>query len=94
MKPKHTGRETCVMDGEPVAESRLEALRVGLQTLRMSVGSRRRKSTKTEDDGWVYTAKGKRRRRHPVAEVKGNWTPEEDAKLIECERHAVPSILL
>ncbi|KAK9789967.1 hypothetical protein WJX73_008738 [Symbiochloris irregularis] len=29
------------------------------------------------------TSTGKRRRRHPVAEVKGNWTPEEDQLLIE-----------
>ena len=29
------------------------------------------------------TRTGKRRRRHPVAEVKGNWTYEEDSLLIE-----------
>lgn len=61
--------------------------------------SRRRKSSQTgqgkEDqadpgntsESWSFlpgmTSTGKRRRRHPVAEVKGNWTPEEDAKLIE-----------
>lgn len=25
-----------------------------------------------------------KRRRHPVAKVKGNWNPEEDARLIRC----------
>lgn len=28
-----------------------------------------------------YTKSGKRRRRHPVAEVKGGWSAEEDARL-------------
>ena len=30
------------------------------------------------------TASGKRKRRHPTAEVKGNWTPKEDELLIKC----------
>jgi hypothetical protein len=30
------------------------------------------------------TKSGRRRRRHPVAEIKGGWTTEEDAKLKEC----------
>lgn len=36
---------------------------------------------KTYVDG--VTKSGRRRRRHPVAEVKGGWTAEEDAKLKE-----------
>ena len=64
---------------------------------RQLVGSRKRRSGQpppTKDDiqqsgsseSWSFlpgtTKTGKRRRRHPVAEVKGNWTPEEDAKLM------------
>lgn len=30
------------------------------------------------------TKSGKRRRRHPVAEIKGGWTLEEDARLKQC----------
>ncbi len=30
------------------------------------------------------TKSGKRRRKHPVAEVKGQWTAEEDERLIRC----------
>ncbi len=37
-------------------------------------------------DGTAYlpglTKSGKRRRKHPVAEVKGQWTAEEDERLI------------
>ena len=37
-------------------------------------------------DGTAYlpglTKSGKRRRKHPVAEVKGQWTQEEDERLI------------
>ena len=31
----------------------------------------------------AYKAAQRRRRRHPVAEIKGGWTAEEDAKLRE-----------
>ena len=35
-------------------------------------------------DGGPKGAQQRRRRRHPVAEIKGGWTAEEDAKLREC----------
>ena len=41
-------------------------------------------------DGTAYlpglTKSGKRRRKHPVAEVKGQWTQEEDERLIRFPR--------
>ena len=34
----------------------------------------------------------RRRRRHPVAEIKGGWTAEEDAKLRECAPLSLASV--
>ena len=69
------------------------------QPTRQLVGSRKRKSSvgpspkeegvkeSASSESWSFlpgtTKTGRRRRRHPVAEVKGNWTPQEDAKLVE-----------
>lgn len=72
-------------DGEPLY----------YQPVRGACSRRRRSQThimeesrpSNSNESWSFlpgmTSSGKRRRRHPVAEVKGNWTPEEDAKLVE-----------
>ena len=38
-------------------------------------------SPRTKGYAGGVTKSGKRRRRHPVAEIKGGWTLEEDARL-------------
>ena len=41
-------------------------------------------SPRTKGYAGGVTKSGKRRRRHPVAEIKGGWTLEEDARLKQC----------
>ena len=42
-----------------------------------------RRGTTSHHTSTSANSNGKRRR-HPVAKVKGNWAPEEDARLVRC----------
>lgn len=74
-------------DAQPVVNSQPTRQLVGSRKRRSNVPPKNDAAGSPVSESWSFlpgtTKTGRRRRRHPVAEVKGNWTPEEDAKLVE-----------